>query len=122
MTITFDESPLLVESKQMKGSDIIRIQPIGTRREYCFKFDVSCNLTYTTIVCLILSLQSQLEHQMWFKYFRTTIHKHDATQGDVGPLVLEGGGFVQMRDRSPGGGSPGRRARDLGHTRSVPLL
>ena len=61
MIITFDESPLLVESKQMKGSDIIRIQPIGTRREFCFKFEVSCNLTFTTIVCLTLSLSLSLE-------------------------------------------------------------
>ena len=37
--ITFDGS-ILVESKQLKGVDILRIQPIGSRKEFLFKFDV----------------------------------------------------------------------------------
>lgn len=41
VTISFTEASILVESKQIKGTDIIRLQPIGTRRETCIKFDVS---------------------------------------------------------------------------------
>ena len=41
VTISFTEASILVESKQIKGTDIIRLQPIGTRRETCIKFEVS---------------------------------------------------------------------------------
>ena len=35
------EGPVLVEQKQIKGVDTIRLQPIGTRKEYNFKFEVT---------------------------------------------------------------------------------
>lgn len=45
LSIPFERPSTLIESKQIKGSDIIRVQPIGTRKEYCLKFDVSvCNI------------------------------------------------------------------------------
>lgn len=56
---------------------------------------------------------------MWFKYLRNAIHKQDASKDMMGPLALEDGGLIQRRQISD---SPARRARELGHTRSVPLL
>ena len=40
MTITFDDTDILVETRQLKGVDVIRLQPIGTRKEHIFKFEV----------------------------------------------------------------------------------
>ena len=34
------EGAILVEQKQIKGVDTIRVQPIGSRKEFNFKFDV----------------------------------------------------------------------------------
>ena len=40
--ITFDGS-VLVENKQLKGTEVLRVQPIGSRKEFIFKFDVSAS-------------------------------------------------------------------------------
>ena len=40
--IAFDGS-VLVENKQLKGTEVLRIQPIGSRKEFIFKFDVSAS-------------------------------------------------------------------------------
>ena len=47
--ITFDGS-VLVENKQIKGGEVLRIQPIGSRKEFMFKFDVSNTLAYCFLV------------------------------------------------------------------------
>ena len=47
-TISFEESDVLVENRQLKGVDIIRLQPIGTKKEHLIKFDVryTCRIVY----------------------------------------------------------------------------
>ena len=54
MSLSFTESSILVESKQIKGTDIIRLQPIGTRRETCIKFEVLCFTCYIISCILVL--------------------------------------------------------------------
>ena len=44
LTISFEETSMLIENKEVKGNDIIRIQPIGTRKEFFLKFDVSVSI------------------------------------------------------------------------------
>lgn len=100
--MSFEDASMLVESKNIKGADVIRIQPIGGKKEFFFKFD------------------SQLEHQMWFRYLRSTIHQFANTQGSTSPLALEDGGIIIQRRDSPQ--SPARQARKLGLTKSVPIL
>ena len=56
---------------------------------------------------------------MWFRFLRDAIHKHDSTKDQTVPLALEDGGLIQRRQISD---SPARRARELGYTRSVPIL
>ena len=44
--MSFEDASMLVESKNIKGADVIRIQPIGGKKEFFFKFDVR-NQYYT---------------------------------------------------------------------------
>lgn len=87
-----------------------------------YKHETCTYFGQPTIYLFLLSpppSQSQLEHQMWFKYLRSAIHHQDASKEPIGPLALEDGGLIQRRQISD---SPARRARELGHTRSVPIL
>lgn len=42
-SIAFEEASVLVESKQLKGVNTLRLHPIGTKKDFSFKFDVSTN-------------------------------------------------------------------------------
>ena len=46
--MSFEDASMLVESKNIKGVDVIRIQPIGGKKEFFFKFDVR-NQYYTIV-------------------------------------------------------------------------
>ena len=175
--IAFDGS-ILVESKQIKGVDTLRIQPIGSRKEFLFKFDVSLppslppsfpspsllscpppsrptslissptsptvkavilalpNQLSQPVVCLCYSLllvfhppppltQSHLEHYMWYRILRDTVHKAETKTGSVstsGLLTTEGGGILVARRQASSPSGEGRGRTKLGHTKSVPIL
>lgn len=44
VTLMFEDFDVLVENKQIKGSDIIRLHPIGTKKEHILKFEVCLGL------------------------------------------------------------------------------
>lgn len=54
VVLSFEDSDVLVESKQLKGVDVIRLQPIGTKKEHMLKFDVSFIILILTGIELTL--------------------------------------------------------------------
>ncbi len=51
------DTPVLAEDKLVKGTKVIGLHPIGGRKEYCIKFDVSlcgilcpCSLSVTILL------------------------------------------------------------------------
>lgn len=58
--LAFDTS-VLVEEKEYRGQNCIRLQQVGSKKEHWIRFDVSCECSYQVIACQGILREGPLE-------------------------------------------------------------
>ena len=109
--LAFDSS-VLVEEKENRGLNCIRLQPIGSKKEYWLRFEVrhcakrcaDLHFTHT---------QSALEHEIWLDHLRQSVIKSEALL-TAGPKM--------MRDGSSLASLQHPRRQPLHVVKSLPVL
>ena len=89
--LAFDSS-VLVEEKENRGLNCIRVQPVGSKKEYWLRFEVShCQAGIPRLLGKQFCLpQSALEHEIWLDYLKQSVIKSEALL-TAGPKMMRDG-------------------------------